>query len=47
MHYEIEPYIPFHLAAKLEWLYSRCHRLYQHVAMLQLVSSTTGLYHVR
>ena len=46
-HYEIEPHLPFHLVVKLEWLYSRCHRLYQHLAMLQRVLPTTGLHHVR
>ena len=24
MHYEIEPHLPLHLVANLEWLYSRC-----------------------
>ena len=42
MHYEIEPHLPFHLAAKLEWLYSRRYRFYQHLAMLQCVLPTTG-----
>ena len=47
MHDEIEPHLPFHLAVKLEWLYSLCYRLYQHVAMLKCVLPTTGLHHVR
>ena len=47
MPYEIEPHLPFHLAAKLEWLYSRRYRLYQHLAMLQRVLPTTGLHHFR
>ena len=47
MHNEIERHLPFHLAAKLEWLYSRLYRLYQHLAMLQRVLPTTGLHHVR
>ena len=33
MHYEIEPHLTFHLAAKLEWLYSGCFRLSQHLAI--------------
>ena len=28
MHDEIEYHLTFHLAAKREWLYSRCYRLY-------------------
>ena len=47
MHYEIEPHLTFHLAATLEWLYSRCYRLYQPLAMIQRVLPTTGLPHVR
>ena len=47
MHYEIEPHLPFHLAAKLEWLCSCRYRLHQHLVMLQRVLPTTGLYHVR
>ena len=47
MQYEIEPHLNFHLAAKLEWLYSRCYRLHQYLAMLQLVLMTTGIHHVR
>ena len=47
MHYEIEPHLPFHLPAKLEWLYSRRYRLYQYLAMLLRVLPTTGLHRVR
>ena len=50
MHFEIEPHLPSHLTLKLEWLYSRRYRLYQHLAMLQRVLPilpTTGLHHVR
>ena len=38
MDYEIEPHFTFHLAAKVEWLYSHCYRLHQHLAMLQRLS---------
>ena len=43
---KIEPHLPLHHVAKLEWLYSGCYRFYQHLAMLQRVPPTTGLHHV-
>ena len=38
MHYEIEPHITFHLAAKLEWLY----RLYNHLANFSVFCRPPG-----
>ena len=47
MRYEIESHIPFNLAAELEWLNSRRHRLDQHLAMILCVLPTVGLRQLR
>ena len=47
MHYEIEPQLLFHLAAKLECLISPCYRIYPHRAMRMLTLPTAGIDHVR